>query len=713
MQNDIKRYMLCREVCTPIMKQVFVLNRAPVHISAIIPIFTLVLFFCVVPVSFLYAQSYDRELQKINTSYSLRYLQKADEFYTSNRYADALACIEKGLSFDDSFADFFYLKAQCLLKLKEHRAQCLKAAETAITSGLRVHLYRKEDFILLLARLYTETKRYAEALELLNTLTFDCADRDFYRASAFYNLGDDGRAQEIIEQALNRWSFDSRFPLLFFLQERNKPISNAGKKLAASLLQRLYVWTDKTPWLAVYAAPFEPNHEENRRRLQAYRAMYGVRKDTVDARTALAAILAELRYGVIDEDTAVTDFFNVRTAVPFIQQKTLPAFYSDQLAQLCRLIGTHEVREKIGDRLNAFNGIVLEDNNDDSIIDSAVFFEQGRPLSAFFDINQDDEYEYKVQCHFGTPYHIVTPKNDCTVQYDSYPAVHSIIYQAEKREYTMQPLAFRWEPIIQRELDLGLRDTDADSPSFFTLSLHGNASILQKHDFIFSVLYSEEPSLLDEYAVRHTQFAEGKVLSVEIKNGTQLLARERYRNGIIAQKEYDYDKDGFFETQEHYNTQGRLESISVDNNKNKAFEYYEVYQADGTVIKNWDENEDGVPEIQYTQFASGDAQTMWKHRYSGLPVALYYKKGKPEKLTIGTKNVPLIKDTVQNIYYLDVRPALSDKAVEMLAQRLKDKLPALTAYTLTIGRYELYAVRSEGAIFVQVYAASSAAEERR
>lgn len=92
------------------------------------------------PVTVAYSQTVDRELQQINTSYALQYLQRAAELYADENYADALEYVEKGLTFDDSFADFFYLKAQCLINLNGTRAQCLDAAETALTSIKVTHI---------------------------------------------------------------------------------------------------------------------------------------------------------------------------------------------------------------------------------------------------------------------------------------------------------------------------------------------------------------------------------------------------------------------------------------------------------------------------------------------------------------------------------------------------------------------------------------------
>lgn len=674
------------------------------------------LVFCIHTAAVYSQQTTAAGLQTINTSYALQYLQRAAALYTAENYADALDYVEKGLTYDGAFADFFYLKAQCLIRLHKSRAQCLAAAEQAVASGLKHRIYNEDDMVLLLARLYTETRRYKEALPLLDSLSFPSADRDFYAASALYGLERDEQAREVIETALTRWSFDARFPMLFFVRERDKPMTRSGKKLADSLLQQLYVWLEKEPTLAVYAAPFDPNPQENNRRLKVYRNMYTANNRSLDVRTQLAAVLAELRYGVIDEKTAAEAFFAVKTAgtQPFKDENaSVAVFYSDQLIELCRITGMASVRKTIAGRLKTFTGVMLEDDNHDGISNTAVYFEQGRPISAFFDSNQDEQYEYRVICNFGTPDHIITAKNGYDVRYDSYPAVHSIVQKTEKRTYTMRPLAFRWEPVTQSELDLRLRETDPEAPAFFTLRLRDSARLLQEHDFIFAALYSEAPDPSEENVSIRTHFENGQIISVETKKGTRLFSFSQYRNGRLVQKEIDYDGDGFFEMLVRYNRQGKIEKISVDNNKDKLFEYYELYKTDGTIVKNWDENEDGSPDIHYTQFPSGNAQTVWKHRYSGKPVAVYYKNGMPDRLTIGSKSVPLIKDPAYNLYWLEMRPPFSDKVAEKLLELFEQKSSEVEAYSVIAGGYELYAVRSEGAVFVQSFAAPVETEGRR
>ena len=156
-----------------------------------------------------------------------------------------------------------------------------------------------------------------------------------------------------------------------------------------------------------------------------------------------------------------------------------------------------------------------------------------------------------------------------------------------------------------------------------------------------------------------------------------------------------------------YDRYGKIEKTSVDINKNKVFEYYELFKPDGTVVKNWDENEDGTPDIQYMQFPSGDAQTVWKHRYSGKPVTVYYKNEVPERLTVGSKNIPLIKESDYELYWFEMRPSFSDKVAEKVMELFTKNDTSVESCTVIIGNYELYAVRSGGAVFVQLFTVPS------
>ena len=77
--------------------------------------------------------------------------------------------------------------------------------------------------------------------------------------------------------------------------------------------------------------------------------MHAADSEKLDARTQLAAVLAELRYGVIDEKVAVKEFFGT-TVADHLPQTTnikapVSALYSDQLIELCRLTGTDAMRK--------------------------------------------------------------------------------------------------------------------------------------------------------------------------------------------------------------------------------------------------------------------------------------------------------------------------------------------------------------------------------
>lgn len=667
-------------------------------------------FVCVLFVMFTVAKAHTQEIkapsQNTNGTYALEYLTKAAKSYAAGDYAHTLEYVRKGQSYDNSLADFSYLEAQCLMQLGESRAKALAAAEQAAVSGLTYHVFDLEAVTLLLGQLYVETCRYNDAITVLNTLPFPSADSDFYYAWALYGLGQEEKAREHIALSLDRWSFDPRFPTLFFLQERSKPVSRSGKKLADMLMQQLPVWLEREPSIAVYAAPFDPNPRENNRRLKIYRNMYRGNEKARDGKTQLAAILAELRYGVIDEKTAVKEFFSVKTQhiikKPVNGKKALPVIYSDQLIELCRLVGMVSVRQNIADRLKIFTGVIAEDENHDGILSSAVFFEQGRPVSAFFDPNQDEIYDYQVICNFGAPDVITTAKNGYTVRYDTYPAIRSIVQKENKATYTLRPFALRWKPVEQHEFELNLKNSEVNAEPFFTLRLRDSVSLLQESDILFTTLYRDEPSTREKDTFYRTHFEKGSIISVETRKNAKTVAHARYRNGTLVEKIFDYDEDGFFEVTERYNQYGEIEKIAIDINKNKLFEYYELYDREGKIVKNWDENEDGIPEIQYTQFPSGEAETVWQRRFSGQSVSVLYQNGAPAKLTVGSRAFQLIKEDAYPLYWLGKRPHFSDKIAEKLLQVFNESTTVIESYTAIVGNDELYAVRSGGSIFVEL-----------
>lgn len=662
------------------------------------------------------ASVYPHEIpvQALNSTYAHGYLAKAAAFYDEENYVDSLACVRIGSVYDEHFADLSYLEALCLLKMKEPRGKILIPLEQSLAQGLHWHIFARSDAELLLAKLYTEMGRFKDVIPLLASQPFATADSDFYLASALYGLDRFDEAREIVLSALDRWSFDVRFPMLFFSRERTQTITKQGKKLADLIIRRLYVWIEKNPSLAVYACPFETSIEENRRRLRIFRNMYKGSEFTFGFRTQLASILAELRYGVVDEITAVTDFFSVqyRGSEPLLRGREGRTVFSfDDILELCALTGREDARLLIAEKLRDFNGIIVEDDNSDGIIGSAVFFEHGRPAAAVFDPNQDGIAEYHVSCSYGTPVAILYVPNPYTVRYDTYPVVQSVLVHTGEKNYTMRPIALKWNPIEQFDFNLDLEATGGIDYSFFTLKLRQYAAALQEQELKMSALYCD--TVPDAGIIERTHFDAGTILSVETTQEGKLIASMQYRNGLPMQKKCDYDGDGFFELLEEYSNQGVLEKISVDSNKNLLYEYYELYRRDGTVVKNWDENEDGIPEIQHTEFASGEATTVWKERKSGKAVSVRYRSGVPDKLTIGSRAFSILKEESLPIYWLDKRPALSRRAAEHLIEVFQNSEMNVFSCIIEMNGFELFAVQSGGCIFVQLESLPLPVEDSR
>lgn len=85
----------------------------------------------------------------------------------------------------------------------------------------------------------------------------------------------------------------------------------------------------------------------------------------------------------------------------------------------------------------------------------------------------------------------------------------------------------------------------------------------------------------------------------------------------------------------------------------------------------------------------------------------------PERLTIGSKNIRLIKEQAYKLYWLEVRPPLADKIAEQIMELFKQTASEVEAYTVEIGNYELYAVRSGNEVFVQSFRVPIETKEKR
>ena len=661
------------------------------------------LYFCC---GFLFSQT-DTESGSgtVNMAAALACLQESAKLYTEGNWETALFQAQLGEVYDSKTADFLYLQALCTSKLNMPNADVLEKAEAACTEGLIWRRYDINAARLLAAEAGYKTKKYNKALQFLDLLPFKSADSDYIKAASLYGLGRYDEAKNLIFEAVGRWALDPRFPKLFFLQEAGKQITPLGRKLADHIISRLYVWQDLDPALLVLASPFETRSEENIRRLKVYRGMYMPFTDPYSSEQLYNhsySTLLCLHYGIIDERTAVNEFLNMKSVYhnPVLNKDiTVHTMYEKHLVELMRAVGHPGLREQISSFLDLYEGLVLDDLNNDLIPESKVYYKNGRPCIGEFNGSQDGYPEYTVECNFGIPDRITGKRGGYLITYDTYPSVKTV--EQNKSLYTMRPLDLKWEPIELKELNLRLYNHNDSRNIFFVLRAAKDINPLRERNLIYSCIYSKEP---DEVSggIKKTFFDKGIPITNEITIDGKIYSQANYRDGVLALENIDQNGDGYFETRINYKTKDTLKTISIDLNKNKLYEYTEKYNNDFSVTKIWDDNEDGLGEIFYTTYPDGNSKTEWVHPKLNKLITVKYSDGIPVEIHNGDKKLAILPAGKIPVYWIQMIPDVPEGTNEKIVEIFNQKDVQVVSYMFQLNEIDVYAVRSGGYIFAEV-----------
>ncbi len=648
----------------------------------------------------------ESKAESVNISAALETLKKAANLYSEENWNDALFEAELGKVYDPKTADFLYLEALCKAKLGYANSDVLEKIEQACAPNMDWRLYDLNLGRILYAEINYKVRRYEDAIKLVDLLPFPTADSDYLKIASLYGLNQNEKARSLINKALTRWPEDSRFAKLFFLNEKGKKITKSAKILGNKILNKLYSWTEKDPTLLILASPFASKSEVNIYRLKLYRNSNLPSNKPYTSEELFYqsyAILLCLRYGIIDERTAVDEFFHLTSYYknPILGEKNLiHTAYESHLVELLKLVASPRLRRKIKRRLSSYHGLIIKDINNDLIVNSKVYYRNGRPWCAEFDTMQDGYPEYIIKCNFGSPNKIYGKKNKYEILYNTYPYVKEV--KMENKEYQLRFADFNYKPVILKKLNLKLFHQDSEDKAFFTLKLNSKVKKLNQKDILKYAIYSEEKDKSVEEGIKKVFYENGKAINDEIIINNEIYSKTNYKNGLPFISQTDKNGDGYFEMQTKYNNKGNIESISIDLNKNKFYEYKEKYIKNIAVVKTWDTDENGKIEIEHTQYENGDAKTEWKHPKEDKRISVFFANGEPKKLFDGTQNVKIIKMAKTPIYWLRRTPDLPEKANKKILNIFNQNELPVVSYIFNINDKEVYAIRSGGFIFAEI-----------
>ncbi len=626
-------------------------------------------------------------LKTVNAAAARRSLERASGLLAAADWTGASFEARLGSSYDAAMADFPWIEALSLAAQNAARADILERVEYSLAPGLFWRTYSRDEALVLCARLYAETGKYSAALSRLASVTGTYSpDADHVRIFALYGLGRVDEARAAVAAALDRWPFDSRFARIFLEREATRNPDAASRKTAALILSRLYVWEDEDRELLILAVPFESDPSARERNIRIYRGMGKTDTGTTGGAVhdPLSAVYA-LEYGLMDEAAVTEEILSAKNT----------GLRLSILLELSRLVSSKTVRAAVSGILDSYEGIVIDDSNRDGIFDTRIRYRLGRPVEAVFDRDQDGYPDYAVDCELGSPAVITARNGSMTVTYDTYPQVRSVVDGG--REYTMKPLALAWAPVGWVKQNLGLAGTD-----FFTIKLTSVEPTLTPKLLVTSAAWFKEndPGLAGG-EIRVTLEA-GVPVSSESRLRGQMYSWTSYSRGFPALTKTDRDGDAYFETTKTYGLTGALSSVLIDRNGNRRNEYREQYDEKGNVRLQWDSDENGIYEITWSKGSDSVELTEWLHPETGRPVLITVEKGLPRSVRYGGTTLPVMKDPVENIWWIDRIPPGSREIVKILDKEFNRDASPVVSCSVTVEDRRIHAVRTGGLVFAEI-----------
>lgn len=619
------------------------------------------------------------QFKSVNAAAAAAALERASSLAGAGEWDQASFEAKLGASYDPALADFPYIEALTSAASGKPRAETISHLENALSRGLRWRLYDRSEAVLLCARMYAETLRYADALVLLSSLgRYPSADADFIRAWCLYGQGKTDAARDVVSAALDRWPFDSRFPRIFLERSSALKADSGSLAVAHTIVSRLYVWENDDRSLLLLSVPFLSDSADRDRNIRTFRSM-GASDSPSDRTGSMAARSAvyALEYGIIGEKEAVAEVFAAAD------------LDLDSVSRLCALSVSEDARASIFARLGSFSGTAAIDENGDGIIDARIRYSSGRPDTAVFDRNQDGIEDYRVECDLGAPRTIFAGNGETEVRFDTYPSVKAV--RTLTREYTMKPGALLWAPV--RWLPLY---TDLDAEIFYTVALTGTEPVLSERLLVRNASFYTEPDADNPSGLVRIVLASGMPASAEARENGAVYRHTTYLDGYPSVSKLDRDRDGVFETLVHYGKNASERTILVDSNGNRTPEYREAIGADGAVASEWDCDEDGFFEISWKESPNASGTLTWTHPSTGQPVVMITDKGAPRSVSYSGRTLPVLKDPSADLWWVGRLPSSARLLAEEIADFFNRGGPSVVSGIVTAGSSRAFAVRTGG-----------------
>ena len=624
------------------------------------------------------AFSQSAKLAEINRKTAERCLKIAENYILADEWNSALSQAELGLSYDSFVSDLLYIKAMAQDRLGATRAEILKTIKAAFDADTWLN-YNKNGARILYADLLCGVGSYEESLAVLNDEGFIySADAEFIRIKNFYRIASAASIEQArlkINSARKIYPSDSRFQDLFFTFEYSFMIKawiDGIEYSVPALVQTIAdAYIENFPDYASAStevellASFFAKGQTRTRLVKAIEA-----KNSEHPLFPVAALAA----GTISEQKAY-DLF-VETLSKEISISLLTAFIS--------LLKDEALIQDLSVRLTAFEGTLYIDEDLDLQNELVVQYLRGRPQYVQFDRNMDGEKDLYSVCDFGVPLFVSFEGGLTEVFYDSYPCVNCVNKNKENAVYYFLNDDFIYTPFDMIIL-----------PSFSRLGVNFyipfiNPELLppQKKEMLAKTSCIELTASENGNSKVVYTFFDGRPVFANFTDTQGKFAYSSMEEGFPFVRYVDYDRDGIFETSETYDIDIEklydsedehvyikkifgdipfaenlyLNKVEIDRNNDTIIEFKEEFLGNGNKLTSWDNDGNGVWDYEYYRFADPFVEEIYFYSSNGLPrVVLTKADGIPQKIKVGADEIPVVKGSQNNIYWIGERSTFSDE----------------------------------------------------
>lgn len=640
-----------------------------------------------------------------NRRTALRCLSNATNYASEKKYGEALVQSDLGIAYDDSISDLWYLKAACSLSTGKIRAEILPLLDRSLKNDNWVN-YNKDNARLMAADILSETNRLQQAMEILdaNPMLYS-SDAEFVRVKILYRMGDSSslsKARNKIDGARRIYPSDTRFPLVFFKNEKPENLDPTSRRIAEYFISQVAQYQEASPdrnaELEIHAASFATG-DAKRRLLRSFNAR--------GLKHPLYALEA-LKEGILTQKTAfdyVAAFADVEIDYDFLKK-------------FMAMVDDASVLEYAAKYFEAFEGSISQDTDGDGNANLLARYRRGRPQEIFYDFEQDGSVEWSIKCDFGVPLTGNLEHRNMTFNWSQFPYLNSIEFSAgalrtlSREKFVFAGESLAWTPVFMEPEAVLSQKCNVE---FFYPVLNSHVEEVSNGDLLDAASSFEIDSSVSTGEKISFVLSGGNIQqAIYYKNG-KMYGHAQFEDNIPKFRIVDSDEDGIFETTEFYDidmdgtmevhsledertvmqnlygipssgSEFYLRMVQVDTNMDTVPDFTEEYLEHGGKITSWDTDSSGnwnirhvvypfrkmegetlAPKIEDTLFYTSPKNTL---------VKITTIDGRPVKVFNGNEKLSVVPGNTSDFYWLcknedsfnleDYR-ILEDKCLELLA----------------------------------------------